>query len=105
VDRCNAPGTASRHIAADGEFTSHLAINRAAALAHAGIDAQSIDLIVRAFGVDAGQHLSATAVAVQDGLGIIMARRSTCRRCAPASCSRLATADNFLRAGSTSARW
>jgi len=38
-----------RHIAAEGEFTSHLAINAArAALDHAGIDAQAIDLIVLA---------------------------------------------------------
>ena len=42
-------GIRQRHIAAEGEFTSHLAINAArAALANAGIDAQSIDLIVLA---------------------------------------------------------
>ena len=42
-------GIRQRHIAADGEFTSHLAIHAArAALANAGVDAQSIDLIVLA---------------------------------------------------------
>ena len=42
-------GIRQRHIAAEGEFTSHLAINAArAALANAGVEAQSIDLIVLA---------------------------------------------------------
>ena len=42
-------GIRERHIAADDEFTSHLAIKAAnAALANAGIDAQAIDLIVLA---------------------------------------------------------
>ena len=42
-------GIRQRHIAAEGEFTSHLAINAArAALTDAGIDAQAIDLIVLA---------------------------------------------------------
>ena len=42
-------GIRERHIAAEGEFTSHLAINAArAALEHAGLDAQAIDLIVLA---------------------------------------------------------
>ena len=42
-------GIRERHIAAEGEFTSHLAIKAAqAALADAGVDAQSIDLIVLA---------------------------------------------------------
>src|SRR5205807_10037349 len=47
--RSQRTGIKQRHIAADGEFTSHLAINAArAALADAGLDAQSIDLIVLA---------------------------------------------------------
>ena len=42
-------GIKQRRIAAEGEFTSHLAMSAArAALANAGIDAQSIDLIVLA---------------------------------------------------------
>ena len=51
-------GIRQRHIAADGEFTSHLAINAArAALADADIDAQSIDLIVLATGYKGQEHL------------------------------------------------
>ena len=63
-------GIKQRHIAADGEFTSHLAINAArAALEHAGIDAQAIDLIVLATSTP-DNTFPATAVAVQHGLGI-----------------------------------
>ena len=63
-------GIRQRHIAAEGEFTSHLAINAArAALEHAGIDAQAIDLIVLATSTP-DNTFPATAVAVQNGLGI-----------------------------------
>ena len=63
-------GIRERHIAAEGEFTSHLAINAArAALADAGVDAQSIDLIVLATSTP-DNTFPATAVAVQNGLGI-----------------------------------
>ena len=68
-------GIRQRHIAAEGEFTSHLAIKAArAALAHAGIDAQSIDLIVLATSTP-DNTFPATAVAVQDALGITPRRR------------------------------
>jgi hypothetical protein len=51
-------GIRQRHIAADGEVTSDLAIHAAkAALAAAHVDAQSIDLIVLG-DLDARQHLS-----------------------------------------------
>ena len=57
-------GIRQRHIAAEGEFTSHLAINAArAALEHAGIDAQAIDLIVLATSTP-DNTFPATAVAV-----------------------------------------
>ena len=63
-------GIQQRHIASEGEFTSHLAIKAAkAALANAGIDAQSIDLIVLATSTP-DQTFPATAVAVQNALGI-----------------------------------
>ena len=63
-------GIKQRHIAAEGEFTSHLAINAArAALADAGIDAQSIDLIVLATSTP-DNTFPATAVSVQNELGI-----------------------------------
>ncbi|MET0708229.1 MAG: 3-oxoacyl-ACP synthase, partial [Tardiphaga sp.] len=42
-------GIRERHVAAEGEFTSHLAIKAArAALHHARLDPQAIDLIVLA---------------------------------------------------------
>ena len=58
-------GIRQRHIAAENEFTSHLALHAArAALADAGIDAQSIDLIV--LGTSTPDNtFPATAVAVK----------------------------------------
>src|SRR4051794_23720911 len=63
-------GIRQRHIAADGEFTSHLAIQAAkAALANAHVDPQTIDLIV--LGTSTPDNtFPATAVTVQAGLGI-----------------------------------
>lgn len=63
-------GIKNRHIAAEGEFTSHLAVNAAkAALENAGVDAQDIDLIVLATSTP-DNTFPATAVAVQAALGI-----------------------------------
>ena len=63
-------GIRERHVAAEGEFTSHLAIKAArAALHHARLDAQAIDLIVLATSTP-DNTFPATAVAVQEGLGI-----------------------------------
>jgi 3-oxoacyl-[acyl-carrier-protein] synthase-3 len=63
-------GIRERHIAAEGEFTSHLAIKAAqAALTDAGLDAQSIDLIVLATSTP-DNTFPATAVAVQHGLRV-----------------------------------
>ena len=60
-------GIRERHVAAEGEFTSHLAIKAArAALHHARLDAQAIDLIVLATSTP-DNTFPATAVAVQDG--------------------------------------
>jgi 3-oxoacyl-[acyl-carrier-protein] synthase-3 len=63
-------GIRQRHIAAPGELTSDLAIKAArAALDHAGVDAQSIDLIV--LGTSTPDNtFPASAVSVQAGLGI-----------------------------------
>jgi 3-oxoacyl-[acyl-carrier-protein] synthase III len=93
-------GIRQRHIAADGEFTSHLAINAAqAALAHAGVDAQSIDLIVLATSTP-DNTFPATAVAVQNGLGIHHGAAFDLQAVCSGFVFALATADNFLRAGS-----
>ena len=63
-------GIRERHIAADGEVTSDLAIHAAkAALAAAHVDAQSIDLIVLATSTP-DNTFPAAAVSVQAGLGI-----------------------------------
>jgi 3-oxoacyl-[acyl-carrier-protein] synthase-3 len=92
-------GIRERHIAAEGEFTSHLAINAAnAALAHAGIDAQAIDLIVLATSTP-DNTFPATAVAVQNGLGITHGAAFDLQAVCSGFVFALATADNFLRSG------
>jgi len=92
-------GIRQRHIAADGEFTSHLAINAAqAALSHAGVDAQSIDLIVLATSTP-DNTFPATAVAVQNGLGIHHGAAFDLQAVCSGFIFALATADNFLRCG------
>ena len=92
-------GIHQRHIAAEGEFTSHLATNAArSALAHAGIDAQSIDLIVLATSTP-DNTFPATAVAVQNGLGIHHGAAFDLQAVCSGFVFALATADNFLRGG------
>ena len=92
-------GIRERHIAADDEFTSHLAIKAAnAALANAGIDAQAIDLIVLATSTP-DNTFPATAVAVQSGLGITRGAAFDLQAVCSGFVFALATADNFLRAG------
>ena len=92
-------GIKQRHIAAEGEFTSHLAINAArAALEHAGIDAQAIDLIVLATSTP-DNTFPATAVAVQNGLGIHHGAAFDLQAVCSGFVFALATADNFLRSG------
>lgn len=92
-------GIRQRHIAAEGEFTSHLAIKAAqAALANAGMDAQSIELIVLATSTP-DNTFPATAVAVQHGLGITHGAAFDLQAVCSGFVFALATADNFLRTG------
>ncbi len=92
-------GIRQRHIAADGEFTSDLAINAArAALENAGLDAQAIDLIVLATSTP-DNTFPATAVAVQHGLGIDHGAAFDLQAVCSGFVFALATADNFLRCG------
>ncbi|MGJ5043921.1 beta-ketoacyl-ACP synthase III [Bradyrhizobium sp. SZCCHNRI1058] len=93
-------GIRERHVAADGEFTSHLAINAArAALAAADVDPQSIDLIV--LGTSTPDNtFPATAVAVQNGLGIHHGAAFDLQAVCSGFVYALATADNFLRSRS-----
>jgi 3-oxoacyl-[acyl-carrier-protein] synthase III len=92
-------GIRQRHIAAEGEFTSHLAIQAArSALANAGVDAQSIDLIVLATSTP-DNTFPATAVAVQEALGIRHGAAFDLQAVCSGFVFALATADNFLRTG------
>ncbi|QQN61815.1 ketoacyl-ACP synthase III [Bradyrhizobium diazoefficiens] len=92
-------GIRERHIAAEGEFTSHLAIKAAqAALADAGMDAQSIELIVLATSTP-DNTFPATAVAVQNALGINHGAAFDLQAVCSGFVFALATADNFLRTG------
>ena len=92
-------GIRERHVAAEGEFTSHLAIKAAqAALANAGVDAQSIELIVLATSTP-DNTFPATAVAVQHGLGINHGAAFDLQAVCSGFVFALATADNFLRTG------
>jgi 3-oxoacyl-[acyl-carrier-protein] synthase-3 len=92
-------GIRQRHIAAEGEFTSHLGLKAAqAAIAKAGIDAQSIDLIVLATSTP-DNTFPATAVAIQNGLGINHGAAFDLQAVCSGFIFGLATADNFLKAG------
>ena len=92
-------GIRQRHIAAEGEFTSHLAVKAAqAALAHAGVDAQSIDLIVLATSTP-DNTFPATAVSVQNALGIHHGAAFDVQAVCTGFIFALATADSFLRGG------
>jgi 3-oxoacyl-[acyl-carrier-protein] synthase-3 len=92
-------GIRQRHIAAEGEFTSHLAIKAAqAALADAGVYAQSIDLIVLATSTP-DNTFPATAVAVQNALDIHRGAAFDLQAVCSGFIFALATADNFLRSG------
>ncbi|UFS78310.1 ketoacyl-ACP synthase III [Tardiphaga sp. 37S4] len=92
-------GIKQRHIAAAGEFTSHLAIKAAqAALANAGVDAQSIDLIVLATSTP-DNTFPATAVAVQNALGITHGAAFDLQAVCSGFIFGLTTADSLLRTG------
>jgi 3-oxoacyl-[acyl-carrier-protein] synthase-3 len=92
-------GIHERRIAADGELTSDLSLNAAkAALAHAKVDAQSIDLIVLATSTP-DQTFPATAVTVQDGLGIHHGAAFDLQAVCSGFVYALATADGLLRTG------
>ena len=92
-------GIRERHIAADGEFTSDLAIKAAqAALADAGLEPQSIDLIVVATSTP-DNTFPASAVSVQAGLGITHGAAFDLQAVCSGFVYGLATVDGLLRAG------
>jgi len=92
-------GITERHIAAEGEFTSDLALAAARkALAHAGIDAADIDIIVLATSTP-DNTFPATAVTVQAGLGITHGSAFDIQAVCSGFVYAMTTADAFLRAG------
>ncbi|ADZ70355.1 beta-ketoacyl-ACP synthase III [Polymorphum gilvum] len=92
-------GIRQRHIAADGEFTSHLAIKAAQrALRHAGVDAQDIDTIILATATP-DNTFPATAVSVQADLGIYHGMAFDIHAVCSGFVYALATADAFMRCG------
>lgn len=92
-------GIRTRHIAAEGEVTSDLAIHAArAALADAGLVPDDIDLIVLATSTP-DNTFPATAVSVQAGLGITHGAAFDLQAVCSGFVFALATADNFLKSG------
>ncbi|WP_321340130.1 beta-ketoacyl-ACP synthase III [Breoghania sp.] len=92
-------GIRERHIAEEGEFTSHLALKAAeAALADAGVEAETIDLIIMATSTP-DNTFPATAVAVQNGLGITTGVAFDLQAVCSGFIFAMTTADAYLRAG------
>jgi 3-oxoacyl-[acyl-carrier-protein] synthase-3 len=92
-------GIRERHIAAEGETTSDLALHAArAALAAADVDAQSIDLIVLATSTP-DNTFPASAVTVQAGLGITHGAAFDLQAVCSGFVFALANADALLRTG------
>jgi 3-oxoacyl-[acyl-carrier-protein] synthase-3 len=92
-------GIRQRHVAAQGEMTSDLAIKAAqAALGHAGVEAQSIDLIV--LGTSTPDNtFPASAVSVQAGLGIHHGAAFDLQAVCSGFVFALATVDGLLKTG------
>jgi 3-oxoacyl-[acyl-carrier-protein] synthase-3 len=92
-------GIRERRVAAQGEYTSDLAIHAArAALIHAGIDAQSIDLVLLATSTP-DRSFPASAVSVQAALGITQGAAFDLQAVCSGFVYGLATADSLLKAG------
>jgi len=93
-------GIRARHIAAEGEVTSDLALSAArAALDDAGLEPADIDLIVLATSTP-DNTFPATAVSVQSGLGFTHGAAFDLQAVCSGFVFALATADNFLKSGS-----
>ncbi|WP_341910460.1 beta-ketoacyl-ACP synthase III [Ferrovibrio terrae] len=92
-------GIRQRHIAADGELTSDLALKASqAALANAGLTAADVDLIVLATATP-DETFPATACRVQTGLGMTRGFAFDVQAVCSGFIYALATADNFIKAG------
>jgi 3-oxoacyl-[acyl-carrier-protein] synthase-3 len=92
-------GIRQRHVAAQGELTSDMAIHAAkAALASGHVDPQTIDLIVLATSTP-DNTFPAAAVTVQAGLGITRGAAFDLQAVCSGFVFGLATADSLLRTG------
>jgi 3-oxoacyl-[acyl-carrier-protein] synthase III len=92
-------GIRSRHIAADGEFTSDLGIAAAKqALIRSGIDPIDVDLIICATATP-DRTFPSTAVRIQHGLGVTKGAAFDIQAVCSGFIYGLTTADNFLKAG------
>jgi 3-oxoacyl-[acyl-carrier-protein] synthase III len=92
-------GIHSRHIAAEGQMTSDLAVGAAlAALKHAGMEANSIDLIVLATSTP-DQTFPATATTVQARLGITHGAAFDVQAVCSGFVYAITTADALIRCG------
>ncbi len=92
-------GIRQRHIAADGELTSDLALGAAkAALEHADLPAAGIDLLVLAT-TTPDQTFPATATTVQHRLGMANGAAFDVQAVCSGFIYGLAVADNFIKAG------
>ena len=92
-------GICQRHIAAEGEFTSHLAIKASQrALDHAGIDAADLDLIVLATATP-DQTFPATATRVQAALGMTKGAAFDVQAVCAGFVYGVSVADSLIRSG------
>ena len=92
-------GIETRHIAAQGEFTSHLGIAAGqAALDAAGIEVGELDLIVLATSTP-DETFPSTASRIQAGLGAGSAAAFDVQAVCAGFVYALAVADNFIRCG------
>ena len=91
-------GIRQRHIAADGELTSDLALAAAqAALADAGLAADAVDMVVLATSTP-DQTFPATAATVQARLGMTRGAAFDLQAVCSGFVFAMATADNFIKA-------
>jgi len=92
-------GIGQRHIAADGEFTSHLAIKASQrALDHAGIAASDLDLIVLGTATP-DQTFPATATRVQAALGMTKGAAFDVQAVCAGFVYGVSVADSLIRSG------
>ncbi len=92
-------GISQRHIAADGEYTSDLAMAAGKrAMADAGMDASDIDMVIVATATP-DETFPATAVKVQAGLGITQGAAFDIQAVCSGFVYGFSVADNLIRGG------